>query len=246
MPQLMLHVDSASAQAQDLVELPVPPATETWQPISHYAFDSLVRATIEDAGIEVRQVEYGLSRVTEEGFRHKLFGIYHTANDILQGEAGATIGFRNSTDQSLSAGLVFGSRIFVCDNLAFAGQFVIKRKHTKRILDDLPRLVRLGIGQFEAQVGAQKQLFTRLKETEITSPHVNDMLVRAAASGVISFAGIRKVRKEWLAPSHDAFRERSAWSLYNAFTEVAKSYEPIPRSQRTLMLTGLFRREFLN
>ncbi len=246
MSRLLLHVDSLAATPDELVGLPVPPATETWQPISHDAFDRLVRATIEDAGIEVHRVEYGLSRPTEEGYRHRLFGIYHTKNDILPGEAKATIGLRNSTDQSLSAGLVFGSAIFVCDNLAFAGQFVIKRRHTKRILDDLPGLVRQGIAHFEDHVGAQKELFERLKQAAIVNSQAHDLLVRAAASGVISFAGIRKVRKEWIAPSHEAFKERNAWSLYNAFTEVAKEYKPISHSQRTLVLTGLFRRVFLN
>src|SRR3989338_1593511 len=122
MSQLILHVDAENAKREDLIGLPVPTATETWQPISHDAFDRLVRAAIEDAGIEVHRVEYGLSRPTEEGYRHRLFGIYHTKNDILPGEAKATIGLRNSTDQSLIAGLVFGSAIFVFDNLAFAGQ----------------------------------------------------------------------------------------------------------------------------
>ena len=246
MSHLMLHAGAIAAAQQDLAALPVPPATETWQPVSHEAFDCLIREAIEDAGIQVHQVEYGLSKPTEEGYRHRLFGIYHTRNDILPGEARATIGFRNSTDQSLSAGLVYGSKIFVCDNLAFAGQFVIKRRHTRRILDDLPVLVRQGIAHFEAHVGAQKELFERLKQAAIVNTHAHDLLVRAAAAGVISFAGIRKVRKEWIAPSHEAFRARTAWSLYNAFTEVAKAYEPISRSQRTLALTALFRREFLN
>ena len=246
MSKFILHVDAENAKREELIGLPLPTATETWQPVSHEAFDTLVRSTIEDAGIEVKQVEYGLSKPTAEGFRHRLFGIYHTKYDILPGEARATIGFRNSTDQSLSAGIVFGSVVFVCDNRAFAGQFVIKRRHTKRILDALPRLVRQGIGQFGGQVEAQQHLFECLKQVEIANSHANDLLVRAAAAGVISYAGIRKVRHQWLAPAHEAFKARTGWSLYNAFTEVAKEYEPVSHSQRTLVLTGLFRREFLN
>ena len=244
--QLMLHVDALTARADDLQGLPLPDATETWQPISHADFDILVRQAIADAGIEIIQAEYGLSKPDDAGFRHRLFGIYHTRDEILEGEMCAAIGFRNSTDQSLSAGLVFGSRVFVCDNLAFAGQYVIKRRHTKRILDDLPGLIRLGIGQFPLQVDAQQRLFQRLRETALGNTGAHDLLVRAAATGVISFSGIRKVRKEWLAPSHEAFQPRTAWSLFNAFTETAKSYEPVARSQRTLALTALFRREYLN
>ena len=246
MSNLMLHVDSLRATTDDLAGLPVPPATETWMPVSHADFDTLVRQAVADAGIRVGQVEYGLSKVDREGYRHRLFGIYHTLDEILEGEVGAAIGFRNSTDQSLSAGLVFGSRVFVCDNLAFAGQYVIRRKHTKRILDDLPGLIRQGIARFPSQVESQQRLFERLQETPLDNPGVHDLLVRAAATGVISYSGIRKVRQEWFTPSQAAFFPRTAWSLFNAFTEVAKSYEPIARSQRTLALTGLFRREFLN
>jgi len=246
MSQLILHVDSLKAQADDLTDLPVPMPTETWQPVSHADFDILVRQAIADAGIEIVQTEYGLSKSDVEGYRHRLFGIYHTREEILEGEVGAAVGFRNSTDQSLSAGLVFGSRVFVCDNLAFAGQYVIRRKHTKNVLNDLPGLIRQGIGQFTVQVEAQQRLFERLRETMLANTDAHDLLVRAAATGVISYTGIRKVRQEWLTPSHEAFHPRSAWSLFNAFTEVAKSYEPVARSQRTLALTGLFRRGFLN
>jgi len=245
MSQLILHVNAMSAKVEDLAGLPVPPATETWQPVSHADFDALVRQAIADAGIEISQAEYGLSK-PDEGYRHRLFGIYHTRDEILEGEVGAAIGFRNSTDQTLSAGLVFGSRVFVCDNLAFAGKYVIRRKHTKRILNDLPGLIRRGISQFTDQVDAQQRLFERLQATPLANTATHDILVRASATGVISFSGIRKVREEWIAPSHEAFRQRTAWSLFNAFTEVAKSYEPVARSERTLALTGMFRREFLN
>ena len=145
---LMLHVDSENVQRDELALLPTPPATETWQPVGHGVFDGLVRESLAKAGIAVQRSHYGLSRPSEEGFRHRLFAILETQDRILDGQVGLTIGLRNSTDQSMSAGLVYGNRVFVCDNLAFAGEYVIRRKHTARILQDLPAMIDRGVGQF--------------------------------------------------------------------------------------------------
>jgi hypothetical protein len=40
-----------------------------------------------------------------------------------------TVGPRNSQDWKFPIGIAFGSRVFVCSNLAFAGGHIIRRKH---------------------------------------------------------------------------------------------------------------------
>jgi hypothetical protein len=49
-----------------------------------------------------------------------------------------TVGLRNSHDKSFPIGIAFGSRVFVCDNLAFHGEHVIRRKHTVKAKRELP------------------------------------------------------------------------------------------------------------
>lgn len=51
------------------------------------------------------------------------------------------VGLRNSHDKRFLVGISFGSRVFVCDNLAFTGDHVVKRKHTANLKRDLPGLV---------------------------------------------------------------------------------------------------------
>ena len=46
--------------------------------------------------------------------------------------------------------------------------------------------------------------------------------------------------KEWREPSHDEFRPRTAWSLFNAFTEAHKSVNPHTAVRRGEALYGLF------
>ncbi len=45
---------------------------------------------------------------------------------------------------------------------------------------------------------------------------------------------------QWRYSAHSAFRERTAWSLFNAFTEVHKSVNPHTAMRRGEALHGLF------
>jgi len=237
---LTLHVDSDNVQRDELKGLPTPSPTETWQPVAHEVFDGLVRQSLARASIEVTQSYYGLSRPSDDGYRHRLFAILQTQDRIIDGQAGLTIGLRNSTDQSMSAGLVYGNRVFVCDNLAFAGEYVIRRKHTTHILQDLPAIIDRGVGKYFEQADRQRILIERLQDRLINDQEAYHAMVDAASHGIIPYAGIRAVRQQWHHPGHQVFIPRTGWSLYNGFTETMKRYVPAAAADRTLRLTGLF------
>ena len=239
---LILHVDSENVQRNELKNLPTPPATDTWQPVGHEQFDGLVRDSLTQAGIQVTQSCYGLSRPTEEGYRHRLFAVLETQDRILEGQVGLTIGLRNSTDQSMSAGLVYCNHVFVCDNIAFAGEYVIRRRHTARILEDLPELIDRGVGKYFEQVERQRILIERLQDRRLNDQEAYHAMVSAAARGIIPYSGIKAVRWEWHRPTHEAFAPRTGWSLFNCFTETMKRYLPSAAADRTLRLTGFFQR----
>ena len=237
---LKLHVDASNVQRDELKGVPTPLPTPTWQPVSHEAFDSLVRASLAQTGIKITQSYYGLSQPTEEGYRHRFFAVLETEDKILDGQVGLTIGLRNSTDQSMSAGLVYGNRVFVCDNMAFTGEYVIRRKHTARILDDLPAIIDQGVGQYFEQAERQRILIERLQNQPLTDQEAYHAMVNAAARGIIPYSGIKAVRQEWHEPGQAVFSTRTSWSLYNSFTEVLKRYIPEATAERTLRLTGFF------
>jgi hypothetical protein len=52
-----------------------------------------------------------------------------------------TLGLRNSHDKSTPIGIAFGSQVFVCSNLAFIGDHVIRRRHTANAKRELPGLL---------------------------------------------------------------------------------------------------------
>ena len=65
----------------------------------------------------------------------------------MTGEGGAAIGIRTSNDKSLALQLAIGYRVFVCDNMSFAGDLIaLRRKHTGNL--DLHKEFAEGIGRY--------------------------------------------------------------------------------------------------
>src|SRR6266516_4744852 len=122
---LIAHCGAQKITRDELARLPTPASTETWRPIPHV---EVVNALIETLGfrhIGVVRDEYA---ATPDGM--KMFGVM----DLEAGFTGCqfSIGLRNSHDKSMRLALTVGYRTFVCDNLAFHGDFTpVLAKHSK-------------------------------------------------------------------------------------------------------------------
>ena len=139
MKGLMLHCGGMAVDRGQLEVIPTPEATATWQPIPHGTLVSRVQDTLERSGLIVAEEAHG---VTADGNRY--FGLLRIKAESVIGDGGdfgLVVGVRNSHDKSFPAGLVVGASVFVSDNLSFSGEIKIARKHTVRIMDDLPNLI---------------------------------------------------------------------------------------------------------
>ena len=251
MEKLMLHVDSQPIDRDILSGLPVPPKTDTWQPVSHIDFIEMVDEAVVNVGIEVRDVKIGLSAPEKDDNanmfafgpgRHRMFGVIETNDMLFKKQVTATIGFRNSTDKSFAASVCMGSRVFVCDNRSFFGEHVIRRKHTVNVYDDLPFLIENGLNQMVNGFDDMRVLIKHLDSVEMDDHQADHAMVEACAMGVMPWAKIPMVRDQWREPKHDQWAPRNAWSLYNNFTEVLKPYATDALASRTMRLTNLFTR----
>jgi hypothetical protein len=140
------------------------------------------------------------------------------------------VGICNSHDHAFVFGVSLGSRVFVCDNLSFTGEVRVARKHTSRILDDLPRLVHGAVGLLGNLRRTQDERFCRYKETEIANCTANDLLVRTIEAGVLPVTKLKTALAEWKEPRHEEFKAAgpTLWRLYNAITEAIKGrVEPV-------------------
>jgi Domain of unknown function (DUF932) len=138
---LIAHRGAALVGRQDLPAYPTPDATATHRPIPHTA---VVQALIETLGFRRLNVVSDHYAVTSDGAR--MFGVL--ALDVEGSGIRLAIGVRNSHDKSCSLGLTIGYRVFVCDNLAFHGDFSpVMRKHTSRV--DIQDVMALAVDRMQ-------------------------------------------------------------------------------------------------
>lgn len=136
-----------------------------------------------------------------------------------------SLGIRHSNKSRFSIQLVAGATVFVCSNGMFCGDFVLRRKHTTNAHYQLPGLMRGAI--IDAVNMLDRKLFSdvdQMRQTEVTSRQAEHLLVEAGRTGVMAWSQLGKVDREWRDPRHPEFKDRTAWSFYNAFTEVAKDF----------------------
>jgi hypothetical protein len=80
-----------------------------------------------------------------------------------------------------------------------------------------------------------------MKVRELPPAHAHHL---EAVKGAIAPASrLPKIIEAWEEPQHEDFRPRTAWSLFNAFTEVQKGAGPRAQMEGSLRLSALFRQE---
>lgn len=208
---LMLHAGASPVDYDGLRGLPVPAATDTHVPIPHHAVVDMVKYSLGFYGHEIVSEDYG---VTPDGAR--FFGVLSLKSEY--GDYTDTVGLRNSHDKRFPIGISFGSRVFVCDNLAFNGDQVIRRKHTANAKRDLPGLVAQVVEPLRDQRIAQARTFELYRETPLIEQQVDQAIMQLYRQGVINVTRIADVLDAYEKPPHDWGEEPTCWRLFNAAT----------------------------
>ena len=236
---LMLHCGGQHVERAQLTRCPTPPARGSWQPIPHHRLLEQVERALTGSELNLAREAHALAR---DGARY--FGLLEVQGTSSDADWSLVLGVRNSHDQSFPAALAVGSSVLCCDNLAFSGEVTLARKHTRHIERDLPQLVDRAIGRLGALRETQHQRIDAYKQTELDDRQAHDLMVRAVDHHVAPVTALPAVIDQWREPDYPAFAEhgRTAWRLFNAFTEALKgrSLQQLPR--RTQALHGLIDR----
>jgi len=236
---LCIHAGGSRLNRTQLAELPMPiRRSGTHYPIRHADLVDLTAGFASECGLRIDWEDHATSH---ENCRY--FGMFGLAGGDGAAESdryGLVLGLRNSHDCSMTCGLSLGSHVFVCDNLAFSGEVSIMRRHTRHIMRDLPQLVLGAVNKIAEKRFEMATRYERYQETPVTDRDAHDLIIRAIDSKIVGSTRIADVLKEWREPSHEDFRPRTAWSLFNAFTEALKEYKTIGQYTRSQPLHGLF------
>lgn len=230
-PKLLLHCGGHLATRAEVAETFTPSPTNTWQPIPHIELIERVEEALQLNHLEIGNVAHAISH---EGARY--FGLMEIRSpELTAADYAYVLGIRNSHDKLFPAGLVIGAIVSVCDNLLFSGEIRVTRKHTRFIRRDLVTLVQGSIGKLMAAWQQQDQRIERYKEHDLTDEQVHDIAVRSVDVGVLPNRKLPDLLGHWREPRYEEFEPRTAWSLFNGYTEVLKgNLAELPRRTERL------------
>jgi hypothetical protein len=235
---LMLHRGGWEATKADLAAVPVPEPTESYHPVPYGRFIEEVELHVPRFGLTIQSEQFALAR---EG--SQMFGVLTCANGKQAADYALAIGVRSSYDRTLAVSMASGINVTVCSNLAFSGEVKMNRKHTVHVFRDLPDLIYRMLSQVSSMRERTDGEIAAMKVRELPLAHAHHLMVEAVKANVLPASRLPKVIEAWEEPKHEEFAPRTAWSLFNAFTEVQKSTSPWLQMEGSLRLSSLFRRE---
>jgi hypothetical protein len=218
---------------EELLMIEAPKPTKTWFPIKHSTVFDTVTEILTQRNYEIKKTQLAVSRNGQ-----RMFGCLDLSRELVDGEVGLSVGIRNSVDKSLPLGFVAGSRVFVCDNLAFCSDLIVKFKHTLngeyRFLDE----IMTAVDRLPGFINEESRNIRDLKNTEIGEEQVSHIMLSAYRQDIIPAR---------LFPSlvHEVDRNdpRTCWQLYNNFTSVMRDMQVTNSErfvQKTMLLNNLF------
>jgi hypothetical protein len=196
--------------------MPCPKATDTHYPIPHHELYSMVREVMPEFGLDVVEAQHGTDK-----FGSRYFGLMKLHSSVT--DWSPVLGLRNSHDKSLSAGLVLGIDVTVCDNLSFYGDMMrFDRKHTRHIERDLTGKIMETLLKTTEEKKRMEKRVEIYQGTKMPDRKAHHFIIRALDVGAVLAGKVPTVLEEWRKPRYEAFEARTAWSLFNAFTESMK------------------------
>jgi hypothetical protein len=226
---LMTHAGATKIARAELVNLPVPETTSTFQPIPHSRLIDTLEEALTYRHIRIVRDEYAVSK---DGM--KLFGLVEVSEELT--DVRLAIGLRNANDKSMRLGMVAGYRVFVCDNMALSGDFKpLLAKHSKNF--DLTESISIGVDRIQRNFSPLKEQIEFMKAFPLRTDEARALIYRAFMENKIPVKLLRAVHREYfVAPSYEEFRQQNVWALSNAFTSAFKQLQPVRQYEMTARL----------
>ena len=235
---LVAHSGAKMVTREDLKTIPVPEGTKTHQPLSHYEIVEVLEEALSFRHLSVVKDEYAVST---DGM--KMFGVMDLNNEFSGGRF--SIGLRNSNDKSMRLALTAGYRVFVCDNMAFSGDFTpLLHKHTRNLA--LRDSISIAVDRIHRGFDHLEERITSMRRFLLTDNDARLLIYQAFIEGQIKSMPrhlLPVVHDNYFSPEQDEFRPRSLWTLSNAFTSAFKQLAPIRHFEVTAKL-GSYLKEF--
>jgi hypothetical protein len=135
--------------------------------------------------------------------------------------------------------MTVGYRVFVCDNMAFHGDFTpVLAKHSKHF--NILNALSVGVDMMQRSFEPMVQAVDRWRESQLTDVSAKLLIYQAFIEADLDVPRhlARNVHDLYFNPQIEEFQPRTVWSLSNAFTSAFKALDPIPQFKATAKLAG--------
>lgn len=226
---LMAHAGASKLTREELALVPIPPATDTFKPIPHFEIINYLEESFSYRGIEIVRSEFA---VTPDGLR--MFGLVEI--DMVEDGLRFSVGVRNGNDKTMRLGMVAGYRVFVCDNMAFAGDFYpLLAKHSKNF--DPRDSIALGVERVQRYFTPLRAQIADWKRKVLSPGRAEDVFLSTIFSKLFPAEIVEGAYSLYWTPEFlDSFGGPTLWTLSNAYTSSFKSLPPVRQFQATAKL----------
>ena len=213
----------------EVISVPAVPYTETFRPVHHKDVIAVMRRSIKDMGLEIANSQYTVSRGGMQ-----FFGVWDLSNS--NSEMCWSVGIRNSMDKSLALGIVAGTRVLVCSNLAFSGDYIEFRKHTKGLdNDELEYLAFKSIRRMVHQLTEFQAWHEGLKQHFLPETDAKLLLVDVLSRGVFPPSKFSRFHDLYFTREN----EPSLFSFHECCTNVLRGSNLLVLPKRNKILNNV-------
>lgn len=211
---------------EEVIQVPAVPFTNTFHPVHHHQVIEAMKSGVRAIGLEIVKTEYVLAR---NGL--KMFGVWDLATDNQ--EMCWSLGIRNSMDKSMALGITAGTRVFVCENLAFDGEFVEFRRHTRGLnYDDLEFLAYRAMKKMVNKLTRFQSWHEGLKKYPLEVKDAQVLLVEMMTNLVFPITRFPRFCELYFGGTYDP----NLWGIHEATTDILRgtSLLALPQKNRAL------------
>lgn len=203
--------------------------TDRWKGVRHAELSDMMVDRTEAAGFKVTSERWATAMDDA--------ALYGTLDLLPSPEMkievpkgiGLSLGVRHSNNGRYALTFFAGARVFVCSNGMISETYTPgdRKRHTVNL--DLAGTIDAGLVQFAdgARAGLAKEVKALQGMDYSSELKAHHLFCKAGASGAVPWSQLGKVETAWRNPPHPEFKPRNGWSIYNAFTEVAKAFSPV-------------------
>ena len=180
------HGDGKRCDEAAVRSIPEPEFTDTWHPYGHGKVLDCLDKAVQDHGLVVKDRDYSLAADGKN-----MFGTWGL--DGGTDEIGWQLGFRNSVRKTFAIGITAGTKVFVCSNMAFSGEFLEFRRHTNQLdEEEIHEIANRAVGQLIEKIQYQVDWQMDLREHKLSDQDFKVLTYDALDRGAFSSGKFRQ------------------------------------------------------